>query len=779
MPSSAGVTTPEEYVNFITSLYGNRQALLQGLAGHLLCFGVVFWQTLDPMYLYACMVLAVTFLLRMAKMKVFDRIDKDSLDAASARRWEYAYIIGSATTTATLGVTGGYSLFLQDSPLATAIGMATSMTALVAVIGRNFGSTANIKIVTLAAIVPAAIGMAFSGSPYAAVAAVAFLPMYFSTVGMANGVRAILRDAFLSGREAQEVADQFEAALNNMPHGLIMLDIEKKVAVANGQAGALLGFPDDMDLRGHSLKAIIRLGVARGRVSREDGRRMLAQFNSLISGRSTRETIEIAGETFYDVSAQLREKKGVVLNFENVTERHMGQRKIIQLARYDSLSNLPNRYYLAELVADAVAGMDDGALIAFSVFDIDRFKQINDTMGHLAGDRVIQQVGQRLLALSDSRAICARLGGDEFVIAIPGVRKDEDLPVLLDSIYGSISGQFVVNGRKMEVNVSGGVIVYPKDRFSLDEALIKADLALYTSKKEERTSWTLFADSMDEEFRHQQMLKKELQKALREGGLSAAYQPMLTADGLSIACCEALARWEHPKMGFIPPSSFIKVAEEMGLIGEVTRQIVNTACRDCMAWPEEMGVSVNLSAIDIGNPEIVGVIRAALETSGLAPSRLQVEVTESVLVDDRERAGKILEQIKALGVKLALDDFGTGYSSLSYLHDFPLDKIKIDRKFVEKIVVDLKARQVLRAMIRLSRDLGFEIVVEGIETEAQLDVLRSIGSADLVQGYVFGRPMKPELVPGFVADVNVRQLRSATVLRIGDAGARKAVPATA
>lgn len=763
---AAAVESQQDYSEFIKTLYDSRKTLVAGLVGHVICLSAVYWSTHDPVYLFGAAAMIVIWALRNVDMLRFDRETANGLTAEAAKRWERRYIFGSASGVLMLGSTGAYSIYLHQDATAMIVAVGLNMTALVATVGRNFGSKANIDIMSGVACFPLAIAMFLSGNIFLAVIGLSFIPMYFSTRDMAKTVRSILQDALETGRSFQTVADQFEAALNNMPHGLLMFGTDNRVAVSNLKAAQLLGFTSDVSLQGHTVGAIIRLGMRRGWISPQHGTEMKEQFSRLLSGESARETVETKENQFFEVSAMIREGKGVVLNFEDVTDRIMSERKVVRLARYDSLSGLPNRTYMAELVHEAVENMADDEQIYFSVFDVDHFKQINDTMGHQAGDRVIQTVGQKMQELDEKRLISARLGGDEFVFALTGIKADEDVVTILDSLYGQIAGSYMINGKKLDVMISGGVIAYSRKTFDLDEALIKADLALYEAKKAEKTAWTMFEKSMDDELRANLQLKKELQIALAEGGLSAAYQPMLSADGLNIVCCEALARWQHPELGNIPPNRFIPVAEMMGMVSEVTKQILRTACRDCMTWPEHMTVSVNLSAVDVANRDIVDVIRAALAESGLAPERLQVEITETMLVADAKKTGAILKEIRDMGVKTALDDFGTGYSSLNYLHSFPIDKIKIDRSFVDSITSDEKALNLLRSMIRLLKDLGFDIVVEGVETKEQLETLRLIGFTDLVQGYVFGRPMQPDMLPGYVADVNLKQLRSATVHRL-------------
>jgi diguanylate cyclase (GGDEF)-like protein len=484
------------------------------------------------------------------------------------------------------------------------------------------------------------------------------------------------------------------------------------------------------------------------------------QIASLVSGQAEKELICFANGLAIEISVsrhlnELGERVGSVMIFDDVSTRVQAQEKVEFLAHHDNMTLLPNRHHFSNLLNAALSSMRPRQTLAFCLFDIDRFKVINDTMGHNVGDKVIINIAKRMSQIDDPRMICARIGGDEFVLVFHSLEDEDNVTDLFDAAFGNICSPSLIDGKIMNVRCSGGVSIYTKEDFNLDEAFVRSDIALYDSKKNPEIIWTYFDKKMDEEFKATQETKQDLRKAVAEGAFKAVYQPMYTPDGRRIECCEALARWDHPTLGRISPTVFIEMAEGMRVIGDITRQILLAACRDCMTWPSHISVSVNLSALDLLHDDIVSLIQNALTATGLEPHRLQVEITESALAANRVGMAKRLHSLREIGVKTALDDFGTGYSSLSYLSDLPLDKVKIDRSFVTRIVNEERARTLFNAVVNLSRELGFEIVVEGVEVSDQLDLIKNLQGVDLIQGFIFGPPMQSDQIAESAGKIHV------------------------
>jgi diguanylate cyclase (GGDEF)-like protein len=729
------------YLSFVRSLYGNRMTLRAGMVAHVVICLAIYFKVDDPFYVVCAGIIFSLWLIRSMSMRWFDKVEFSVDDRDAIAVWEKRYILGAGLVTLTLGTMAGYSLLVTRDAFSEIAAVSVTMGTMVSVVGRNYGSKINVDVISLAACMPILMSLFMLQDIYMAVLALLIIPLITTTRSMANGVREFLYDNVMSHREIAIIADRFNTALNNMPHGLFMLDSANRIVVANKKATELLKVPSRQTLRNHTLNAVLRYGVHRSVVSSDQAKVIQRQLDSLIEGRESRALVYFSDELYLEFSAKRRSNKGVVLIFEDVTQRVRAEEKIVYMARYDSLTGLSNRGYFSEIVDKLVKEMADDEKFALVVLDLDDFKHVNDTSGHLTGDRLLCALSARLNGVADKRMTLSRFGGDEFVIFVRDVRDEAQINEMMSNLFDSLRGTYLVDGNKIFVSLSAGVVVGSKADFRLDDMQIKADLALYETKHNDKNTWTIFAEEMDDKYTRRQKLKSALREAVRERAFSVVYQPMFTADTIQVACCEALSRWYHPEFGAVSPADYIPLAEEMGIVGEVTRHMLTVACRDCATWTNGASVSVNLSANDLRNRDIVDIIMEALRSAGLDASRLQVEVTESAFVQDASKAKAILKDLRSKGITIAIDDFGTGYSSLSYLNVLPLNKIKIDRSFVSDITSDERTLKLLKGVVHLSRELGLEIVVEGVETEDQLELIRSTNSADLIQGFIFGMPM--------------------------------------
>jgi len=362
-------------------------------------------------------------------------------------------------------------------------------------------------------------------------------------------------------------------------------------------------------------------------------------------------------------------------------------------------------------------------------------------MGHVNGDKLLNAIANRLRSLSRQKFLVSRFGGDEFVLFLPDIKDLEDLHATMDYVIDTLRGTYIIDGHKLFISLSGGVVMSPVAGVQVEELHIQADLALYEAKRRDKNRWTLFEASMDQRYSERQGMKAALREAIRTGAMDLFYQPMFNPQGTRIVGAEALSRWIHPELGPVSPAVYIPLAEEMGIISELTRCVIERAAQDSVNWPGNLQVSVNLSAHDLNDRTIISVIADALDRNNLAPERLQLEITESGLMNDLKTAREILTELRSMGMSIAIDDFGTGYSSLSYLDMLPLNKVKIDRSFVRDLTKDPKKLKLLRGVVHLARELGLEVVVEGVETEDQLVMIRENNCADIIQGYIFGTPM--------------------------------------
>jgi diguanylate cyclase (GGDEF)-like protein len=428
-----------------------------------------------------------------------------------------------------------------------------------------------------------------------------------------------------------------------------------------------------------------------------------------------------------------------VVLFDRVTEREKAAAKIAHLAYHDALTGLSNRSVLEHhLCRNIEIAQSTGEFLAVICVDLDGFKAVNDTHGHAAGDQLLIQVAGRLQSVLRRDELIARVGGDEFIVLQKGGSQPRDAGIAADRIIKALEEPFVVFGATVTIGASVGIAVFPKDANSATELTKKADAALYRAKSSGRGAAHFYDPSIGAILQERQLVALALAGAIRERQFKLFYQPILNVATGSIEGLEALLRWEHPELGEIDPDLFIGIAEERALIHDIGMWVLRQACRDAAAWQQPVTVAVNFSPIQFLRPGLAGRVASVLSETGLDPHRLEIEVTENVLLSQPEQALNIFRELKQLGVRISLDDFGTGYSSLSYFRKFPFDKVKIDRSFVSDLD-GFSSKEIVRSVLELSRSLGIAVVAEGVETTVQLNTLRELG-CQLVQGYLVSRP---------------------------------------
>jgi diguanylate cyclase (GGDEF)-like protein len=453
--------------------------------------------------------------------------------------------------------------------------------------------------------------------------------------------------------------------------------------------------------------------------------------------------------------------RGWTITLEDVTLRRAAETAASERARLDPLTGLPNRLHLRERLEEAlvqVATSDDACAVL--LVDLDRFKPVNDTLGHAIGDALLAKVADRLLATLRPCDTVARIGGDEFVVVQRGVTDPEESRVLARRIVDLIGRTYMIEGQLLTIGASVGVAVAPRDGTDVDRLLKCADLALYRAKLDGRGAFRFFEAEMDARMQARRRLELDIRQALGRREFSLHYQPQLNLENDRVTGCEALLRWHHPERGLVPPGEFIPLAEEIGLIVPIGEWVIRQACRDAATWPAAITVAVNVSPAQFKGDRLVEVIVSALASSGLPASRLEIEITEGVLLQENERTLRTLHRLRALGIRVSMDDFGTGYSSLSYLRSFPFDKIKIDRSFVADITQKPDGDAVIRAIAGLGRSLGMTTVAEGVETEDQMRRIRAEGCTD-VQGYLVSRPIPAEALLALFTDLGPHGLGQA------------------
>jgi len=552
----------------------------------------------------------------------------------------------------------------------------------------------------------------------------------------------------------------FDAAVANMSQGLCMFSADERMIVCNLNYLAIFGMSPNFVKPGVSLYDVLQHSVDMNIASANVEELYRIRREVIAAKQPTTYSETLADGRIIDIWHRPMADGGWVSTYEDVTERRQAESRIAYMATHDPLTDLPNRSFLRGrlsqmlLAAAKEEATGVGRLSALLLLDLDRFKEINDTLGHAAGDRLLRIVAERLRNLVGREDLVARLGGDEFAIllSVDGAGAAADLS---QRIIDALIAPYDLEGHQANIGASIGISLAPTDGLDSEGLLRCADLALYRAKSQGRGGFAFFQSEMTAAAQHRRVLELELRDALTQGQFEAYYQPQFGAKSGRVRGAEALIRWRHPARGLVGPNEFISIAEEVGLIVPIGEWILRQACREAAQWREGMRVAVNISAAQFKGNRLAEMVISALAASGLPPTQLELEITESVLLEETEATLKTLHQLRSFGVRVSLDDFGTGYSSLSYLRSFPFDKIKIDRSFVGEVTASANGAAIVRAIAGLGASLGMEITAEGVETQEQLDLVRREGCTE-VQGYYFSPP-RPA---GDLADLMGSRLRN-------------------
>ena len=576
------------------------------------------------------------------------------------------------------------------------------------------------------------------------------------------------RDTTESVTQARQIELQnfrFGAALDNMAQGLVMFDRDQRLVVFNQRYLQLYRVrPEDISI-GMPFEDVLRCRVAAGNEPLGGIEAFAAEHLGLLAqGEAGTLQVELKDGRVFLVRHQPLADGGWVATHEDITEQRQSQARIRHLAIHDALTDLPNRAYFQERIARVPEIVGSGGQITLLSLDLDGFKSVNDVFGHSAGDAVLREVGQRLRKLCNESDLPARLGGDEFIILREQPGEPGDSAALADQVCKDLARPFQVDRQQIFIGASVGIAVAPFDAEDGEQLVKHADLALYRAKQAGRGTYCFYEQGLDLAAKERLALETALRSALLRREFRLVFQPLLDLAQNRICAFEALLRWDHPERGQINPAEFIPIAEQSGLIVPIGEWVLNEACRAASKWPDDVCVAVNLSSVQFRTTRnLVEHVKAALASSGLAPHRLEVEITESVLLANDETAARILGELKAIGITIAMDDFGTGYSSLSYLQRYPIDKIKIDQSFVQAASANPDSKAIVKAVIGLGHSLGVKTTAEGIETEAQLMMVRQEGCSE-AQGFLLSPPLPAsgaaELLQHFGASRKVERRRS-------------------
>jgi diguanylate cyclase (GGDEF)-like protein len=554
---------------------------------------------------------------------------------------------------------------------------------------------------------------------------------------------------------SQLQSSRFEAALNNMSQGLCMFDGSLKLTVYNNRLMSLLNIQSDLNLHEKSfydfyvdhLAEVLPKAIGESELSLETG--IYLSLQSL--KERTVLSFDCANGRMLLLTHEPTKDGGFVHTFEDITARKIAEEKALHLASHDVLTDLPNRRMLnSRLDALSERSQESG----FSVFfvDLDRFKSVNDTLGHSAGDKLLLAVTKRLRSCVRSVDTVARLGGDEFAIIAPDMVDENAAAVLAHRLISAVSRPYEIDGSSLVIGASIGIAMAPRDGGGPEHLIRQADLALYQAKAAGKGCYRFFTPSMDETAKNRRAIEMELRLALDEEHFETHFQPLVNLEQQRICGFEALLRWNSPTRGRVSPDDFIPIAEELGLIKPIGEWVLIDACTAATTWPSDLTVAVNVSVNQFDRGFIVSSVKKALELSGLEPSRLELEITESVLLDKSGETLSILHQLRMLGVKIVMDDFGTGYSSLAYLRSFPFDKVKIDRSFINGLGQRADSIAIVKAVTSLCNSLGIATTAEGVETKDQLGFL-NLEKCTQVQGYLFSKPRPKAEIKTLIGDV--------------------------
>ncbi len=548
----------------------------------------------------------------------------------------------------------------------------------------------------------------------------------------------------LAGQREQAAHDlnaqlvRFDTAVSNMVQGLLMCDHASRVLVANHRFAELLGLSADDIVPGMTCAELAERAVKAGNVGRRDVEGLQQRRVETLGGRARQHfAFELEDGRVFMITNQPT-GEGWLATYEDVTEHREAEARISHLAHHDALTDLPNRVLFQENLEAALSHARRGHGLALLFLDLDQFKMVNDTLGHSVGDVLLQSVAERLSQQTRETDTIARLGGDEFAIIQTPIDEPTEAAALAERLIEMLETPFDVAGHQIVIGTSVGIAFAPQDGLDADQLSKCADLALYRAKVDGRGMYRLFQAEMDAAMQARRILELDLRNALPAGQLEVFFQPLIDVRARAIAGCEALLRWRHPTKGLVRPDRFIALAEETGMIVPMGEWVLRQACAVASTWPEPMKVAVNLSPVQFRSHHLVQTVAAALSELGLRPSRLELEITETVLLHDTDLTLETLHKLRDLGIQIAMDDFGTGYSSLSYLRKFPFDRIKIDQSFVRELGTQADCIAIVRAVATLGADLGMAITAEGVETRQQLNTLERAGCTE-VQGYLFSR----------------------------------------
>ena len=552
------------------------------------------------------------------------------------------------------------------------------------------------------------------------------------------------------GEEAELERQRLDAALSNMAQGLCMFDADQRLVVFNTRVAEIFKLPPGSIVAGMPMRELMTMAQASDKNPEAAGD---AQAKLLAEPSDGTVVTTLNDNTTISITHRPMSNGGFVATFEDITERLRTEERIRYLAQFDALTDLPNRVSFYERMEEVLRHLRRGESVGVLSLDLDHFKNVNDTLGHPVGDLLLKAAAARMRGCVRDEDIIARLGGDEFAVVQVPSAEPPNAPALAARLIAAIGAPYDLDGNQVVVGTSVGIALAPGDGREPDVLMKNADLALYRAKADGGGTYRFFEMEMDARMQARHAIELDLRRAVVNGEFEVYYQPIIELKTGHVTSCEALIRWHHPKRGMVSPLEFIPIAEETGLIVPIGEWVLRQACAEAAHWPHDITVSVNLSPAQFKSRTLVQTVVGALASSGISPDRLELEITELVLLQESEGAFAVLHQLRDLGIKVAMDDFGTGYSSLGYLRSFPFDKIKIDQTFIRDLPAKEDSLAIIRAVVGLSSSLGITTTAEGVETKEQLDSLRHEGCSE-VQGFLLAEPKPARQVRSLLSGFN-------------------------
>jgi diguanylate cyclase (GGDEF)-like protein len=668
--------------------------------------------------------------------------DKDRLEL-----WEFLYALGGISFMLLIGMNGSALIWTQADQISQLFGLIILFGCVGAVAGRNAARPTIVVGQVLALTLPLCIAFWSHGDAWHVGLSALMILVMVSVVSTTKFLNRHLLRAILSSREEKLQKERFDMALSNMAQGLCMSNAAGRLSVVNRRFYELFDIREE--LAGTDLSQLPYKIAHENRVQEFEGLTFVAGFERFIKHPDPGVFTAVVNDHIYDFKCEQMTDGGLLIVAEDVTESRTAARKIEQMAMYDSLTGLPNRFQFRNKIQEVADRMEDGKGFSVLYIDLDLFKEVNDTLGHPVGDKLLYKVAQRLKNALGKDGTVARFGGDEFLVLLEATQDRASIDALCENLLNTLSAPYQVDENMIIIRASIGTATAPADGRAADDIIKKADMALYHAKANGRGSFSHFTVEMDEKARKKRQIETDLRDAIQNNQLEVYYQPIVNSKTGYISACEALVRWRLPDGTSISPAIFIPIAEETGQIVELGGWVLNRACQDAATWPAHIRVAVNFSPVQFRHGNVVDVVKKALWRSGLKANRLEIEVTETTVIQNADTTMVTFEKLAELGVRLSLDDFGSGYSSLSYLNRFPFHKIKIDRAFVRELD-DPKSAAVISAVRHLSDILGLSLVVEGVETVEQLIILSAGGACD-IQGFLFSEPKPHDELKAIIA----------------------------